>query len=126
MGHDGPEPEVANLCRIGRARGVLLFARVRIGTAAVTGLLPDAAAVCVADLALVRQPPPRLVGSARSRPLEAAATDRARWPGQGCGLLLRLPVEIRVEVGRIVAGTPKPRTRNPLNSNDSAEFRGSP
>ena len=41
--------EVVNVYQIDRARGVLLITQSRIGTASVTRLLPDYAAVFVAD-----------------------------------------------------------------------------
>ncbi|MBK5927569.1 hypothetical protein [Rhodobaculum claviforme] len=43
--------EVVNVYQIDRRRGVLLVTQSRIGTATVTPLLPDYAAVFVADLA---------------------------------------------------------------------------
>lgn len=46
--------EVVNVYQVDRARRVLLFTQSRIGTATVTDLLPDYAAVFVADLEQVR------------------------------------------------------------------------
>ena len=49
-GHNGLGLEVVNVYQIDRSRGVLLFTQSRVGTATVTSVLPDFAAVFVADL----------------------------------------------------------------------------